>query len=547
MRSLSIVLVVLFVASVADAAEIAARSDVDSVTVYPDGATVTRLIHVDLPAGDSTLSVSDFPPALDPSSLRVEGETTAPVVIGAIDARPPKAAPPVNAPELESKIEAVRDQRNALDDKIQAETARKNFVERFANSAPLGLGDKGDARPLADWRAAFLAVSEEISAADGAIRELKLAQREIDREIARLEAQAKTDPPRKLQVRIDLATEAATTGTLRVSYSVRGARWLPLYDARLDTGGHDRKPALELVRRVEIRQQTGEDWDGVALSVSTVRTAKGGSAPELNPLIVGFDEPKQADAARVPPGTVRMSAPAPVMGRGADSKLIGDARAAPAQEREATLDTGGFQAVFRIPGRVSVVAQEGTKSFRIATMTIAPDLLVRAVPVLDPTAFLEASFKYAEEAPLLPGRVALYRDGIFVGRAMLALAGRGELVNLGFGADDQVRVARIVQRKTEGSSGLISTSKTDEREFRITARNGHDWPIKVVVEDQQPVTESDDVQVELLPVTTKPTLTDVHDRRGVLAWTLDLAGGETREIALGWRIRWPAGKSLVFD
>jgi uncharacterized protein (TIGR02231 family) len=235
------------------------------------------------------------------------------------------------------------------------------------------------------------------------------------------------------------------------------------------------------------------------------------------------------------------------MGRGADSKLIGDARAAPAQEREATLDTGGFQAVFRIPGRVSVVAQEGTKSFRIATMTIAPDLLVRAVPVLDPTAFLEASFKYAEEAPLLPGRVALYRDGIFVGRAMLALAGRGELVNLGFGADDQVRVARIVQRKTEGSSGLISTSKTDEREFRITARNGHDWPIKVVVEDQQPVTESDDVQVELLPVTTKPTLTDVHDRRGVLAWTLDLAGGETREIALGWRIRWPAGKSLVFD
>src|SRR5262249_59806935 len=57
----------------------------------------------------------------------------------------------------------------------------------------------------------------------------------------------------------------------------------------------------------------------------------------------------------------------------------GDApHSTPAQEREAALDAGGFQAVFRIPSRVSVAAQEGAKSFRIATATIAPDLLARA-------------------------------------------------------------------------------------------------------------------------------------------------------------------------
>ena len=49
-------------------------------------------------------------------------------------------------------------------------------------------------------------------------------------------------------------------GDLRVSYAVRNARWAPLYDARLETGGRERKPALELVRRAEITQQTGEDW-----------------------------------------------------------------------------------------------------------------------------------------------------------------------------------------------------------------------------------------------------------------------------------------------
>jgi uncharacterized protein (TIGR02231 family) len=556
MRCLPIALALLFVASAAAGAEIETRSDVDSVAVYPDGATVTRLIRVDLPAGDTTLIASDFPPGLDPSSLRVEGETVTPVVIGSIDARAPKAVPPVNAPELEAKIEAARDQRSAVQDKIAAETARKNFAVRFGNDAPLGLGDKAEARPLAEWRAAFVAVSEDITAADNAIRELKLAERTLDREIDRLEAQARANPPRKLEVRIDLAADAATTGALRVSYAVRGARWVPIYDARLDTGGRDRKPALELVRRAEIVQQTGEDWIDVALSVSTVRTAKGGAAPDLRSLIVRFDEPKVADGFKrdqdVSRGLARTMAPA--------AAPIGDLRidqayglrnneeaSTPAQERVATLETGGFQAVFRVPGRVSVIAQEGAKSFRIASATISPDLLVRAAPALDPTAYLEASFKHTEEAPLLPGRVALYRDGTFVGRGALVLAGKDELVNLGFGADDQIKVARIVQRKTEGTSGLISTSKTDEREFRITVHNGHDWPIKVVVEDQQPVSEVDDVQVELLPLTTKPTQTDARDRRGVLAWTLDMKGGEGREIALGWRVRWPAGKSVVFE
>ncbi|MFX4454833.1 DUF4139 domain-containing protein, partial [Acinetobacter baumannii] len=80
---------------------------------------------------------------------------------------------------------------------------------------------------------------------------------------------------------IDLAAQAASRTTLRVTYAVRNARWAPLYDARLETGTKDRKPALELVRRAEITQHTGEDWSNVTLGVSTVRTSRGGNAPNL--------------------------------------------------------------------------------------------------------------------------------------------------------------------------------------------------------------------------------------------------------------------------
>src|SRR5260370_418101 len=159
---------------------------------------------------------------------------------------------------------------------LAATTARRKVAERFAEASQAGIGEKGEARPLADWRAAFAAVADEVASADSAIRDAERKQRDIDREISRLESDRAIKPTSRLEVRIDLAAAAATKATLRVNYAVHAARWTPLYDVRLDTRAKDRKPALELVRRAEISQTTGEDWPDVALSVSTVRSAPGG-------------------------------------------------------------------------------------------------------------------------------------------------------------------------------------------------------------------------------------------------------------------------------
>jgi uncharacterized protein (TIGR02231 family) len=530
------------------AAELDVRSAIDAVTVYPDGATVTRLITVDLPQGDTTLIARDFPPGLDASSLRVEGETGARVTIGAIDARAPRPERPPTAPELEQRWRALKDERAALEDQIGAEAARKRFAERFAADTPLGLGEKGEARPIADWRLAFGAVAEEIRAANNAIRELKLKQRELDEEIARIDRALQANPPRKMEVRIDLAADAGARATFRVSYTVRGARWAPLYDARLDTGTRERKPALELIRRAEIVQQTGEDWSDVALSVSTVRTAKGGGGPELRPLVVRYAEPASAlKGSRVMQDRAALREERPVGNLGSENMAAVAPASQPAQEQEAAIETGGYQALFRVPGRVTVATNEGAKSLRISTATIAPDLLVRAAPALDETAYLEASMKHAEEAPLLAGRVALYRDGIFVGRGTLALTPKDETLRLGFGADEKVKVARVLMRRLEGSAGIISSAKTDEREFKTTVRSGHSRPMRIVVEDQIPTSEIADIQVEMLPGTTPPTERDVRDRRGVLAWSFDAAPGEAKEIKLGWRLRWPGDKVVAYE
>lgn len=538
----SLVLVTAALASPSWAADVDATSAIDTVTVYPDGATVTRVIAIDLASGDSTLVAKDFPLSLDPSSLRVEGEAGAKLTIGTIDARPPRAAPPVNLPELDKRIEALKDERADLQGTIDAAAARRKFAQRFAEASPAGLGEKGEARPITEWRAAFTAVAEEVAAAETTIRDAARKQREIDRQIAQLEADRSAKPPGKLEVRIDVASAAATKGTLRVTYTVRNARWLPLYDARLDTGAKDRKPQLELVRRAEVTQSTGEDWSNVTLGVSTVRIARGGSAPELGSLVAQYPQVPKPQADMVMPS----AAPAPRQMR----LFAGKKEEVPEQreridEQQAVAEIGDFQATFKIPGRVSLGAAEGAKSLRIASLSVPADLAVRAAPVLDPTAFLEASFRQTDDTTLLPGKVAIYRDGVFVGRGKLTGSVKDDIVRLGFGADDKVKVERAVLKRNEGSAGLIVTSKTDERAFKTTVRNGHDFPIHVAIEDQLPVSENDEIAVEMLPATTPPTAKDIRDNRGVLEWSFDAKPGEVKDINFAWRVRWPKDKSMV--
>src|ERR687897_3838638 len=60
---------------------------------------------------------------------------------------------------------------------------------------------------------------------------------------------------------------------------------------------------------------------------------------------------------------------------------------AKAEEVEATVEAGAFQATFNVPGRVTV-PQDASKSFVLNRRGLAPNLLVKAAQVVDETAYL---------------------------------------------------------------------------------------------------------------------------------------------------------------
>lgn len=542
----------------------AAETDLDSrierVTVYPDGAVVTRLGKATLLQGASQIVLRGLPATIDPASIRVEGKGDGAFSVGAVDVRiTPGDAKPVLDKTVEDKLKALRDEKGQHEGRIAAIEAQRATIERFAQVGPDKLGPDGKALPVSDWPAVFEAIGTALVKVQNDLRGERTKLADITAEIAALERArpqgARPGAPKR-DVAIAVEAPQPVAAEFTVSYRVSGAQWVPGYEARLSTTAE--KPALTLTRRAEIRQRTGEDWNDVALMLSTTRSAGGTGAPELQPMQVSFFEPQIVAEARARAQALarkaerERAAPAPTLGnRAAEIAAPADALAKPAiaaDVAQAAIESGPYQASFQVPGRATVSPDGTAKTVVLTERKAEPGLSARAVPELEQKAFLEARFNHDEEAPLLPGKVALHRDGTYVGMGRIGLVAPGDEVALGFGADDRIKVSYAPVKRRENEPRWLAQSRTDQREFRTVVKSLHAQPVKVTVLERIPFSENSAITIETLTAqTTPPTEKQVGDKRGVSSWTFDLPPGGEKEIRLAYRIKWPGDREVSYE
>lgn len=530
---------VMMMAGAANAADLATASRITAVTVYPAGATVTRVAAVKVEAGEHVLTLTGLPDGIDARSVQVVATGPSGLAITAIEVRrvDPGPPPPDALSAAEAQIRALTDERATWDDAIEAAKAKQAFLARVAapgareGAAPTGLAD------LRDWAAFIEAGTRE--AAD-ARRAALTRQRAIDEEIERIRKTLDRDPATNVPrtaVRLGLSAAAAGEATFKVTYRVDNATWVPSYEARLAT----RDASLTFASRALVSQATGEDWTDVEMALSTTNPAQGASAPELDSLIVRLRPPEPPVAKRALPAPMAMAPASEAV------MLEGSADAAPAPELGATVDASGFDVVYRLPTRASVETGVGQRSVSIDTKTLPVALTWRTVPTIDTNAYLTATLKNGSEGPWLPGDVNLVRDGQFIGTQPLAVVGPGAEAKLGFGADDRVEVKHQIARAADGKTGILTTSTTRTESTITTIVNRRDTPISVTVEDRLPVSEADVITVELLSKSNPPTTSNLDGKRGVVSWTFDLGAGATKTLPFEWRATWPADKPVMWS
>ena len=554
-------LVLVLWASPLAAAVLPASSSVEGVTVFPSGAEVRRIVRLELVAGEHTVIIDDLPQQAVSNSIRVEGKATGKLEIGAVDSRrvvlqrSDAEAQLTARRRIEDEIERLRDERAGFEGQIETAETQRAFITRLAElpTRPLTPPSAGQAQPREDWQQVLSLIGSSLADVHRSIQDANVRIREIDRRIEELERELANQAPsvdERTEVRVHLNAPSPVEADLVVRYQVPDASWTPLYDARLATGSKNAAPKLTLTRRAIIRQRTGETWQNVALTLSTTRPSSNVAAPDLQPISVDF-EVERPVAAEAPAGLAREADRAPQgraapLQRSAPPPAPRDAKLIAADEMLASATISEFAATFEVPGRVTVENTGEMKRVLIDEVDLEPTLRVRAVPKREERAFLYAKLVLPKTSVFLPGPISLFRDQAFVGTGRLPQLAGGDEYELGFGADDAVRVRYSIADEKRGETGLISTSRTDQRYYRITVINLHERPIAFTVLDQIPASLNQDIKVELTSGTA-PTRRDVDGKRGILAWDDKLAPDEERVLEFGYRISWPAAKNIRFS
>ena len=542
-----ILLASVFIPSCAFADQITATSRVTDVTIYAYGAQITRQVLFDAPAGTHDLTIADLPQETYAEALRIAPGTDGQIASYALQPEfVPPSQPRQSAALLAAKAEVTRletAERTALvalegvQTRINAANAQIAFLQGVKVEPVV------DATAAANLRDIAKMIGDEVLLAGEVARtakaDLLLAEAALSDVRADLAAAQDvwgtlgTDQTLYAALDVKVILEGAGPQTVTITQFVQNASWRPVYDMRLTREGGDK---LTLQRGVLISQTTGEDWDDVALTLSTANPSAQPMPSVLYPEYRAISDAKAYSAAE--PEAMLME----------DSLRLGGAMPAVTAEQAPAAYTGqaamqGDIVIYNYDAPADV--KTGATDLRLALdqVELTPEITARAVPRYDMTAFMMAAFVNTGKEVLLPGYAYLYREGTLIGGMQIAGVQPGAKAELPFGAIEGLRLTRDMPVRATGERGLIISSNQQEETAILQIENLTDQAWDVRMMDLVPYSEQEDLEISYtadVPVSKE----NVDGQRGIIAWDFPLAAGAKTAVTLTTTLSWPDGMIL---
>ncbi|OED46779.1 hypothetical protein AB838_17995 [Rhodobacteraceae bacterium (ex Bugula neritina AB1)] len=534
-------------AAVADT--IPVSSTVSKVTLYPGLADVTRTAAVTLPEGRHRLILQNVPKTalLETLQVDISGARRVATLLREDDAPPRNADDPeveaaeARLREVEARIAAVRDEAARARSGVRAAEASITFLQQLGSNEGLAKADASALSAIARMISEEAAgASQAAVAAEAEARRIELQLEGLAEELSKAQAALAAltlEDDDRLYIAVDIEAEQAGEGAVKVSYYTAGAGnigWQPSYEMHLSTGTEEQ---VILKRAVMLAQDTGENWQDVALTLSTAVPGGQGSPSVLYPWLRRLEEPALPRALKsMGQDVAEMSA------------LAEPVAAAPMSVQEAQsgwgADLGGAAATYQFGLPVSVASGADLLRLEMDSLTAEAKLQAVAVPSRDETAYRVATFTNTFGEPLLASdEVPRFVDGKLVALERFTGLAPGAEMDAGFGPIKGLRLRRDVLGQSEGEQGLISRSNAQMQKVEIEVENltGRNWPLRLL--DLVPYSQQDDLEIAWR-AKPRPSQENVEKQRGILAWDMELGAGESRTIQLETTLNWPDGMVL---
>jgi uncharacterized protein (TIGR02231 family) len=543
------VALITFLASAATAEIPTTTGTISKVTVYRGQALVTRTVSIDLPPGASELIVKDLPAMIVPESIYAQTSDDTKVLsvryrekAVSQDTRQEVKQLDAQIADVQHQIKHAESEHKHLDLQWQMFEKLKDFTIAAAKS------------DLSRGLLAFEPVESLTELIEKKGLEYYKQRMELEDKIAGLKKELELlDRKRKKLVAGQSRTEReavlfiSKTGGKRIaielSYLVGGANWQQQYNLRADP----EKSNVLIEYNAVVNQTSGEDWDGVTLSLSTAEPTMVAAPPILEPMLVALTHQAQilqqvqeqgyigADQARQYQASRKANVKKGIAANGELNRLAIDNQAfffragqkelQEFQQQMAEISrTEGISVTYDLPGRLTLPSRSDQQLVSIASIRSRADFTLIATPLLTDFVYLQADLLNDSETVLLPGDASIFRNGEFVGKSRLPQVTIGETFTAGFGIDSQVQVVRELENKKTRIQG---GNRIDTYDYRLALSNYKNTSVELQLLDRLPYTDDNSIKIEL--VKTEPELSTgseylrIAKKKGILRWDLELA------------------------
>jgi hypothetical protein len=264
-----------------------AKSKITNVTVYTASALITR--EVDVPEGTGLLEliVSPLPPQVVDGTLYSEANDGVRVLTTRYRTRAIEADVREDVKKINAERKKLATARADLDAKQKVVTENMALLaklEGFTSATMQHLTEKGLlsseqtialSKYIMDTRGTK---SDELTKLREQLQTNQEADQYLARQLAEVSAGRQNRTERDAVITINKANNAA--GKMKLNYLVSSASWTPQYKFRANK---DKDP-VNVEYLAAIRQQTGEEWGNVVVTLSTAQPMLNAAPPDLRAL-----------------------------------------------------------------------------------------------------------------------------------------------------------------------------------------------------------------------------------------------------------------------
>lgn len=520
---------------------VSAKSKLDEVTVFFNGAMLTHSAQIKLTEGTTKLLVSNISSSIDEKYIHLFASNN--VKILSVEVK-------------HNYLNSNRDSQNPMSislkdsiKKIQHQISISNYsIIDYENDKRIlddneRLNNKANTISLIDLEKLMnFASDKRIQLNQKIVMErenLDLLQHKLIRYQNELNEIKNNSEKLNCELMIILQTNSIATTDLKISYLTHNAGWQPNYDLLVDEIS---KP-ITLKYKAKVFNNSDLNWEKIKLILSTSNPFESSDKPNLNTWYLNYrsNTSEYNTWSKSQLNASQQKQNADYDGFLDSSKMREDkkrnANSAPISYSQITVPELAMN--YSITDKYSIPSDSKPYDVDILTNELKADYEYFSVPKLDNDAFLIARISDWEELNLADGPANIFFKNNYVGKSSVNVSSTTDTLLISLGKDNKIVSTRKVLKEFS-SKNVMSSMMSESSTFEIVVKNNNKEAVTVELQDQIPVSQSSDIEVIVKNISEATK----DDNTGIVDWKLKLAPGETKKLIMEYAVKHPKNKAL---